>query len=250
VLFADLLLLRHRFCLGVCPYGILQNIVQDGRTLGVELDPERRAECTDCLLCVRACFMGVDIRRQAFDPACLNCGDCIAATTLSRTCPAEPLIRFRYGTVPSRWPTFLRRAGVLDLRRALVMALVIGVTGATAAFLAGRQDLEADVAALFDRAALTPDGTVRNSYRLTVSNRLAHPIHLRLDASGVPELAIVAPVDGIDVAAGEEQFADLVLRAPAAQLETGPHDILFRGRVDGSDAVVELATHLYVPTRR
>ncbi|HVO20535.1 MAG TPA: 4Fe-4S dicluster domain-containing protein [Anaeromyxobacter sp.] len=249
-LFADLYFLRHRFCLGVCPYGILQNIVQDGRTLGVELDPARREECTDCLLCVRACFMGVDIREQAFNPACLNCGDCISATTLSKTCPEEPLIRFRYGTVASRWPAWLRKAGVLDVRRALVVGVTAVFAAGTVALLASRQDLDADVAALYDQAALDDGGLVHNAYRLTVANRLDHPITLRLEVSGVPGVAFADGKGEVEVGAGRRDLRDLELTAPAQALESGPHALLLRGQVEGGKSALELSTLFFVPSRR
>jgi polyferredoxin len=250
VLFADLQFLRHRFCLGVCPYGILQNIMQDGRTLGVELDPARKEECTDCLLCVRACFMGVDIREQAFNPACLNCGDCISATTLSKTCPDVPLIRFRYGTQPSSWPGWLQKLGVVDVRRAVVMAVTLVFAAGTAALLASRTDLDADVAAVYDKAALDDGGLVHNAYRLTVSNRLDHPVKVRLEVSGIPGLAFADGMGEVEIGAGRRELKDLELTAPGQELKDGPHDLVLRAEVEGGKSVVEMATLFFVPTRR
>lgn len=251
VLFGDLTLLRHRFCLGVCPYGILQNLVQDQRTLGVELDPARAAECTNCLLCVRACFMGVDIRKQSFSTACLNCGDCISATTLSKTCPDQPLIRFRYGTLASTWPGWLRKLGIVEPRRAIVMLLVVVVTAVTVGFAAARKDLDADVAALYEKAVQTADGNVQNTYRVTINNRLEHPVRIRLELTGVPGLTIVSPEGGLDeVAAGDQRLMDLVVTAPTAGLETGVHPAVLRGQVEGTDKTIELQTFLFVPSRR
>jgi polyferredoxin len=250
VIGADLYWLRHRFCLGVCPYGILQNIVQDGRTLGVELDPRRRGECTNCMLCVRACFMGVDIREQAFNPACLNCGDCISATTLSKTCPDVPLIRFRYGTVASGWPGFLKRLGVLDVRRALVVGATLVFAVGTATLMASRKDFDADVAALYERTSLDEGGLVHNAYRVTLANRLDRPIKLHLEASGVPGLAFVGGQGELEVPAGQRDLRDLELTAPAQSLESGPHQVMLRGQVEGSPSAVELSTLFFVPSRR
>lgn len=246
---ADLLILRHRFCLGICPYGILQNIIQDGRTLGVELDPARRGECTDCLLCVRACFMGVDIRDQGFDTRCLNCGDCISATRLAKRCPADPLIRFRYGTEPSRWPAFLRKLGILDARRAIVMALVVVVTGITAGLLASRRDLDLDIAAQYERVS-TEAGLVHNFYRLSVGNRLHRPVRLRIEANGIPGLVIASPPPEIELAAGERGIRDVVLTAPASGLDGGAHAITVRGVAGGSSFAADLSTRFFVPNQR
>jgi polyferredoxin len=242
------LLLRHRFCIGVCPYGILQNIIQDSRTLGVELDPRRREECVDCLLCVRACFVGVDIRANAFDPRCLNCGDCISATRLAKRCPERPLIRFRYGTEPSRWPSPLRRVGVSDARRAVVVAAVMAMTGVTAVKLAGRHDLDADVAAQYERA--THEGElVRNVYRLTLRNRRDAPVRLHLEAEGPPGLRVEPPAD-LRAAAGEQAIRDLVLSAPCGGIEAGAHEVRVRVVPEGPAVPVELPTVFFVPSRR
>lgn len=242
------LLLRHRFCIGICPYGILQNIVQDRRTLGVELDPARREECVDCLLCVRACFVGVDIRSSAFDPRCLNCGDCISATRLSKRCPERPLVRFRYGTEPSRWPAPLRRAGISDARRAVVTAAVLAMTAVTAVKLASRHDLDADVAAQYERA--THDGgTVRNVYRLTLRNRREAAVRVHVEAHGAPGVRVEAPADVV-AAAGEQAIRDVVLAAPCGGMEPGAHDLVVRVVPEGAAPAVELPTVFFVPGRR
>ncbi len=251
VLFADLHLLRHKFCLSVCPYGILQNIVQDGKTLGVAFDDTRRDECNSCQLCVRACFMGIDVRNQSFSTACLNCGDCISATTLAKTCPDEPLIRYRFGTQPSSWPGWLRRIGILDFRRALVMVLTIVVTAITVGFSASRKDLDADVAPQYERAVRTPDGQVQNTYRVTVDNRLQQPIRLRLELTGVPGLTVVSPEGGLDeVAAGDQRLMDLVVAVPAEGIEGGSTRQSCAARSRGSGSTFELPTFLFVPSKR
>ncbi|MHB8876704.1 MAG: 4Fe-4S binding protein [Myxococcaceae bacterium] len=250
VIAADLLWVRHRFCVGLCPYGILQNVVQDARTLGVSLDPSRRAECRDCTLCVRACFMGVDIRSQPFDPRCLNCGDCIAASRLARRCPPDPLIRFRYGSGGSRWPAFLRRLGILDGRRAVVMALVAVGLGLLGVLLAGRRDLDLGIAAQFDRIADDRAGVVHNHYRLTVGNRLGHPVRLRLEARGVPGIAVEPSQADLSLAAGERGLRDLVLSAPATSLGSGVHPITVLGIAESGEVMATLSARFFVPDRR
>ena len=244
------LLLRHRFCIGVCPYGILQNIIQDSRTLGVALDPARRGECTDCLLCVRACFVGVDVRERGFDPRCLNCGDCIAATRLAKRCPPAPLIRFRYGTEGSRWPALLRRAGISDARRAVVVAAVVAMTAVTASKLAGRHDLELDIAAQYESAATDAAGVVHNGYRLSLHNRLGDPIRVRLEVRGAAGLAVESPRAPVDVGAGEQAIRDVVLSAPCSGVEPGAHEVVVRVVPVAAGAPVELDTFFFVPSRR
>ncbi len=246
----DLYFLRHLFCVSVCPYGIMQNIIQDSRTLGVQLDPARRSECANCLLCVRACFMGIDIRDQGFDTRCLNCGDCISATTLAKRCPADPLIGFRYGTDPSIWPTFLRKVGISDGRRAFIVALTAALAILTVGLIVGRRDLDMEIAAQYERTFTDPSGVVHNHYRLSLGNRLDRPVRLHIEVRGAPEVALESPKPEIDLAPGEHGIRDVVMSAPASSLGAGAHTIVVRGVAEGATFVSELSTHFFVPSRR
>lgn len=249
VLAVDLLWLRHRFCVGVCPYGILQNVIQDQRTLGVQLDPARRGECVDCLLCVRACFMGVDVRSEAFDPRCLNCGDCIAATRLARHCPEEPLIAFRYGNATSTWPRWLRQAGILDLRRVVVVVLTLAAAALVVALSAGRTDLELGLAAQFEKTSVDSAGVVRNHYQLSVSNRLDAPVTLSVSAAGVAGLTVRPPSSALTLAPRERSHRELVIAAPAGAAGPGAHELTVL--VERSiGAPIVLTSHFFVPDRR
>jgi polyferredoxin len=249
VLFALLYFLRHQWCLSACPWGYLQKIIQDSRTLGISFDSARRNECTNCMLCVRACFMGIDIRDRPFDFGCLLCGDCISATQLAKRCPTEPLIRFRYGTEASTWPSFLAKAGILDGRRAAVAVLALALTLVTAGVIAGREDLNMEIAAQYERTHADAAG-VRNVYRLSLKNRLDRPVTLHLEVRGVPGLVIDSPKGDIQLAPGEQGIRDIVMSAPRAALETGAHAVVVRGVAEGTAFVSELSTHFFVPSRK
>ncbi len=239
--------LRHRFCQGVCPYGILQNIIQDRRTLGVAFDSSRRSECTDCLLCVRACFMGLDIRTQSFNQSCLNCGDCIAATRLAKRCPEQPLIAFRYGTETSSWPAFLRKTGLLDARRLVVVLITVALVVVTGFSFAAREDLEMDIAAQFERSSLAGD-TVRNGYRLTLRNRLRRPLKVALEPA-TAGLVVEAPPGPVEVAPASDVLVDVVLTAPVCGFPEGANDVKVRV-IPEVGAASELPTFFFVPSRR
>jgi polyferredoxin len=240
--------LRHRFCLLVCPYGLLQNIIQDRRTLGVAFDTARRDECTDCMLCVRACFMGLDIRTQSLDPRCLNCGDCISATRIAKRCPEQPLIQFQYGTERSSWPAWLAKTGISDARRLVIVAITLALAVISARLLAGRKDLEVDIAAQFERAHVDAE-SVRNGYKLTLRNRLARPVKVALEVEGLTGLTIDAPAAAVEVGPTTETLVDVVLSAPACRFPEGVNDLRVRV-IPEVGAPVEQATFFFVPTRR
>jgi polyferredoxin len=242
--------MRHRFCLGFCPYGILQNIIQDGKTLGVELDPNRASECTNCLLCVRACFMGVDIRKESFSTSCINCGDCISATTLAKRCPTDPLIRFKYGTETSSWPGWLRKVGIHDARRALIVGVTLAVTVLTGFVLAKRDEVSLEVAAQYERTRADEAGVVHNAYRFQVRNRLPHPVKIRFEVKGVEGLAIESPGPELELAPGDHGLRDVMLTAPGQALEVGGHEITFHAVAEGAKYDAVMPTYFFVPTKR
>ena len=66
--FLNLVFVRESFCRSACPYGLLQGVIEDGRSLHVRLD-EATGACIDCKACARTCPMGIDIRGGSFHRA-------------------------------------------------------------------------------------------------------------------------------------------------------------------------------------
>ncbi len=101
ILFLDLIALRRRFCATACPYAKLQSVLFDDRTLAVAFDPDALEECMRCGACVKACPVGIDIRKGLKWPA---------STAPSAWTPAR-----------SEWPRITGRSLVkLHLRAARV----------------------------------------------------------------------------------------------------------------------------------
>ena len=84
--------LREIVCTSICPYGRLQEVLLDRKTLIVAYDYGRgeprghlnksevsdTGDCVDCGLCVQVCPTGIDIR-QGTQMECINCTACIDA---------------------------------------------------------------------------------------------------------------------------------------------------------------------------
>ncbi len=227
LLAADLVLLRHRFCVGICPYGVLQGVVQDARTLRVEMDPARGSECVGCQACVRACFMGVDVRQASGDLACLGCGDCIDAAIGSKRCP-RGLLRFHFPRDGSSWPSWLVELGISDSKRALVAATLPVLGLGLAAMLATRSPLELRFSPRYEEARLDRLGVVHNLYTVTLTSRFDEPVRVRFHLSGIDGLQVESPGEVVELDAREHRRFDMVLRAPRGDLSGGAHPVAVR----------------------
>ena len=87
--------MRELVCTVVCPYGRLQGVLLDNKSIIVAYDYERGeprgkrvkeqenklGDCIDCKLCVHVCPTGIDIRNGT-QMECINCTACIDACDL------------------------------------------------------------------------------------------------------------------------------------------------------------------------
>ena len=248
IIAGDLLWLRHRFCVGVCPYGILQSIIQDNRTLGVSLDHDLTKVCLKCMSCVRSCFMGIDIRRADFHPNCINCGDCLDAINRSHRRLDRPIVTgFRYGSAPaSNWPRILRALGVSDWRRAFILAGLLALVGALVTMLASRSGVEGRLTPLYERVRVDASDRIHNHYRLALTNHLDRRVTLRVTARGLGGIAVVSPATPVTLRAGDRSTFVLVLRAPRrATRKTSWAPIVVL--CEGDNVKVELRSMFFFP---
>jgi len=85
--------IREVVCIAICPYGRLQGVLMDEKTLNIAYDFNRgeprgkirksdtnsvKGDCIDCNLCVHVCPTGIDIRKGS-QMECVNCTACIDA---------------------------------------------------------------------------------------------------------------------------------------------------------------------------
>lgn len=86
--------LREQVCTTICPYGRLQGVLLDAKSLAVQYDYVRgeprgkirkdalenlgKGDCIDCKLCIKVCPTGIDIR-DGIQLECVNCTACMDA---------------------------------------------------------------------------------------------------------------------------------------------------------------------------
>ncbi len=97
---------REQVCTIACPYGRLQSVLIDPKTLIVAYDYKRgeprgpisnpeNGDCTNCNMCVQVCPTGIDIRNGT-QLECINCTACIDAcnSTMKKVNKPKGLIRY------------------------------------------------------------------------------------------------------------------------------------------------------------
>ena len=78
LLYLELAFLGRGFCISICPYAMLQNLMFDKDTLVIEYDVSRDATCMKCDACIKVCPVGIDIKK-GLSSACIACAECIDA---------------------------------------------------------------------------------------------------------------------------------------------------------------------------
>ncbi len=180
ILFLDLVALRRGFCATVCPYAKMQNVLFDDRTLVVAFDHQRAQECQECLACVKACPVGVDIRKGPH-MACIHCAECVDACTeqMARR-DRQSLVRYFFG-IPSGRRTGLRVIPLLTgVLTAISLAFLMYLSFTRMPFDMNVRWNYSDVADV--NAAMT------NSYVLSLRNMGNMDLDLDLSASSSPAL--------------------------------------------------------------
>ena len=190
VIYAMLAVLGRRFCATVCPYSMLQSAFFDRDTVVVGFDPSRAEECMGCEMCVRACPMGIDIRR-GLQRECIACGRCIDA--------CETMRRGLHPLVGYMGRPFRAKAAVWAAAAVLFALAAIVAIGARPRAEAG----------LFRNTAQPAKGHV-NTYTYSIRNNTSSPLEFALEPDPPFEVAGGGAVK-VTVMPGERKTGTLVL---------------------------------------
>ncbi|MDX2000675.1 MAG: 4Fe-4S binding protein [Thermoanaerobaculia bacterium] len=206
VAFLDIAFVREGFCRSACPYGLLQGLLEDGKSLHVNFS-EASGPCIDCQLCVRRCPMDIDIRQGAFQIECTRCGTCIDA------CDEILIKKNRPGLLAFDFSGF--SVAGWDLKRTLVAVSTVGFGVVLAIAVARRDVLSLQLAPLPAEATTTAAGVDETRFLLRAANRGSEPVALSVETEGLPADAEVQGAPTEPVPAGQEQRWTLLVRLPA-----------------------------------
>lgn len=212
VFYAVFAYLREIVCTVICPYGRLQGVLFDKKTIQVAYDylrgePRgklkkhpakvtaatdstletpliefggiRLGDCVDCTLCVQVCPTGIDIRNGS-QMECIGCTACMDACDEVMVKIDRPKGLIRYASTEGIEQNKPLR---VTPRTLAYSAVLMGLLGLLVYLLLTRAPLETT---LLRAPGLTyqqaPDGTVSNLYNVEFVNKTTEsvPVHLRL----------------------------------------------------------------------
>lgn len=183
---------REIVCTTICPYGRLQGVLLDDRSLTVAYDEKRgeprgklqrdvlspdTGDCIDCKLCVHVCPTGIDIR-QGLQMECVNCTACIDACDAVMEKINKPKRLIGFYAVGELNNTDFKKSNSRNIFYSVILVALLSVFF----FM------------IFDRAVigtsllratgstyqLRSDGTVSNLYTLEVINKSGDKIEFEL----------------------------------------------------------------------
>lgn len=181
---------REQVCIIACPYGRLQGVLLDNKSIVVAYDHVRgeaengraklaknedrllagKGDCIDCKLCVAVCPMGIDIRHGT-QLECTNCTACIdeCDTVMSKVGFPKGLIRYASEDEISKKEKF-----VVTARMKGYAAILFILTGIFIGMLFLRNDVEATVLRLPGQLYEHKGDNISNVFTYKVVNKTAN----------------------------------------------------------------------------
>lgn len=228
---------REIVCTVICPYGRLQSVLMDKNSMAVAYNYNRGeprgkkrkgnddlGDCIDCGMCVNVCHTGIDIR-DGLQMECVNCTACIDACDdmMIRVGKPTGLITFasenqlENNTVGEK--TF-------DLRKKLMVTLLIVLTAAFTALLISRSIFDSTVmrvpGQLYQENA---DGTVTNLYKIKLVSKSAKtlPYHLSVKEENAEIIYVGQQLDSLRT--GEHMEETFFIKIPQEKIKSRKENI-------------------------
>ncbi len=231
---------REQTCMVACPYGRVQSVLLDKKSLVVAYDYNRgeprgkgrvraagAGDCIDCGACVLTCPTGIDIR-DGLQMECIHCTQCADACDEIMTKVARPTGLVRY-TSRSALESHGQNTRKLRVRTVLYpTALAVTFGGFLFALLTRKP---ADVTVL--RGLGTPyvveaDGRVANQLRVKVTNRTQLAQQYTIAVDSIDGGQLIAPRNPLPVSGGETEVADVFVVLPPSAFHDGEKRVVVR----------------------
>lgn len=189
---------REIVCTTLCPYGRLQGVLLDEKSLTVAYDVNRGeprgklkkggennlGDCIDCKLCVHVCPTGIDIRNGT-QLECVNCTACIDAcdTVMDKIKKPKRLIGFYSMDDLDLTTSEKPKKGKSNMRAVAYSAILVLLIGVFSFLLFSRSAVDGRLLrAKGSTYQLRDDGTVSNLYTLELLNKSGKDIKFDLES--------------------------------------------------------------------
>jgi cytochrome c oxidase accessory protein FixG len=175
---------REQVCIIVCPYGRLQGVFLDNKSILVAYDHKRGenrqkfrknedrnaqdlGDCIDCKQCVQVCPTGIDIRNGT-QMECVNCTACIDAcdAIMDKVGLDKGLIRYASEDNINKGEKFSFNARIISYTIVLTLLLTFLIT-----LLFLRNDIQANVLRLPGQLYSVQGDSIRNIYTYKLINK-------------------------------------------------------------------------------
>lgn len=226
---------REQFCVIMCPYGRLQSILMDTRSITVLYDQargeprrgsarkdEKVGDCVNCSRCVQVCPTGIDIRRGV-QMECINCTACMDACDEIMTKVGKPTKLIRYESLKGR-----ANHRMLSVRALIYLAIIVLLISAFSVIVYLRQPLDVE----FVRGHGAPFSLIKdegmeyvmNHFQVQVSSQTRDDVEVSFAVA--PELAaqgvkLTTPFRPMPVKSGEIKRTELFIRFPKSLAPNG-----------------------------
>jgi len=206
---------REQICVLVCPYGRLQGVLLDQRSVVVAYDfvrgepreklgrhrQQQAGDCIDCNQCVQVCPTGIDIRNGT-QLECVNCTACIDACNdvMDKVDKPRGLIRYDSYEGISSGKTSIFNARTLGYTAILTILITLLII-----LFAVREPVETVIlrtpGIMYQKL---DDGRLMNLYNIKVINKTSQDMDIRielLEPKGTVEMVggFPLPVKGRDL---------------------------------------------------
>ncbi len=223
---------REQACTTVCPYGRLQGVLLDRKSIVIAYDHVRgeqrakfrkgevrsdvgKGDCIDCRACVHVCPTGIDIRNGT-QLECVNCTACIDACDHMMEGVGLPtgLIRFASETEIADKQPFR-----FTLRLKAYSAVLLAIVAVLGALILMRSDVDSTLlrtpGMLYQQR---DDGRVSNLYAIKSVNKTQRTLPLRLELLNLEgEVQVIGKE--LELAPGELAQTELFIILPKDQLD-------------------------------